>query len=310
MASNEKPRSLSTLVVVVGSACNLRCTYCYNDTHESNVVARDRVGRVRKESRRWDAVRVEDAVTWAVAAGFSRIMLTGGEPFLYRHTWAWLYAAQQRGLPTTISTNLTLLAKPALDALLDLRNVTLSVGIGGVDELSHNRYRGGWNELVKNLHAAHSAELNMHLNLVLTRRLMTRIPEYEAFCATVGAIAHVSPLSTPDRGCVDKRDVLRLASRDEWDECLASATTPSLSREIAIARSYYLESASPRMCRVLGRDAVLLANGTLHGCFFRDDVLLGQFESLPADAMREVVTRAADKPLTCFGESCLSVFTY
>ncbi|MCP4808970.1 MAG: radical SAM protein [Proteobacteria bacterium] len=116
-----KPR---TLLLLVNRGCNLRCSFCdLWDDPQSMPIER--------------AIALLDE---AVAIETKTLVITGGEPFMYKPLFQLVRAAKERGLSVNITTNGTLIEK-RWDELVDSGVDSLSVSLDGLKE-THERIRG------------------------------------------------------------------------------------------------------------------------------------------------------------------------
>jgi pyruvate-formate lyase-activating enzyme len=111
--------------------CNLACDYC--------AVA----SSPRARARTLPADAVHALVDEAVAAGFTELYLTGGEPFLHPDITDLLDYAGLR-LPTVVLTNAMLLRGRRAARLGELagRKLTIQTSLDGATPATHDRHRG------------------------------------------------------------------------------------------------------------------------------------------------------------------------
>ena len=166
----EQPfRGLDVLwVQVAGTLCNLSCTHCF-------VSCGPREARQAMMSRPEVAARVAEAV----AMGVREVYLTGGEPFLHPELEA-IVEDTLALTPVTILTNGTLLGAKrvawlAATARASRYALELRVSLDGVDEASHDAFRGAgaWRRTLDGLRALRAAGLEPIVTL-------TRIPGTDA----------------------------------------------------------------------------------------------------------------------------------
>ena len=90
------------------SCCNLRCTYCYNDSGKKN------------DEITYQAV--EKLITNSLAFFNTSVTLSGGEPFLYTHFYDLLDLFNKNKIKTTIATNGTLISDEFLKFIIDKKD--------------------------------------------------------------------------------------------------------------------------------------------------------------------------------------------
>jgi MoaA/NifB/PqqE/SkfB family radical SAM enzyme len=116
-----KPR---TLLLLVNRGCNLRCSFCdlWDDPQEMPLE------------------RATALLDEAVAIGTQVLVITGGEPFMYRPLFELVGEARKRGLAVNITTNGTLIEK-RFDELVESGVDSLSISIDG-NRATHEALRG------------------------------------------------------------------------------------------------------------------------------------------------------------------------
>ena len=119
-----EPSKPLTLLLLVNRGCNLRCSFCdLWDNPEQMPLHR--------------AVELLDE---ARAIGTETLVITGGEPFMYKPLFELVRAAKERGMGVNITTNGTLIEK-RWDELAASGVDSLSVSLDGL-EPTHDRIRG------------------------------------------------------------------------------------------------------------------------------------------------------------------------
>ena len=113
-----------TLLLLINRGCNLRCEFC--DLWDNP-----------------DEMPFEKAIELldeAVKIGTKTLVITGGEPFMYKRLFDLAVAAKERGMGVNITTNGTLIEK-RWDELRSAPVDSLSISIDGLPE-THDRIRG------------------------------------------------------------------------------------------------------------------------------------------------------------------------
>ncbi len=151
-----------TLLLLVNRGCNLKCSFC--DLWDN------------PQEMAWDqAVEVLDQ---AAAIGTKTLVITGGEPFLYKGLFELVAAAKARGMGVNITTNGTLIQK-RWDELVLSGVDSLSVSIDGT-RATHEKLRGQkgcYNRALKGLDAvqAHGG-IGLSIYTVVTGENVEEIP--------------------------------------------------------------------------------------------------------------------------------------
>ncbi len=131
----------------ITDVCNLRCHTCgqWGDSGYLRDQPMRELIRNEVSPRRYMEL-LDDLVSHGHKPG---LYLWGGEPMLYRGTVPLIRAAADRGLPTSIATNGTLLADKA-EALVRAPLYLAQVSIDGGDARIHNASRPGANASMDN----------------------------------------------------------------------------------------------------------------------------------------------------------------
>jgi sulfatase maturation enzyme AslB (radical SAM superfamily) len=129
-----EPWALESLFLVLTSACNLRCTYCYNS----------RGAPARME---WPTVEAAVARLWASQARDARLLVTGGEPLLefalLQRLVEHVRATKPPGRTVSFDllTNGTRLREEQI-AFLARHRVSVQISLDGIEPAQ--RLRGSW----------------------------------------------------------------------------------------------------------------------------------------------------------------------
>ncbi|NUQ98636.1 MAG: radical SAM protein [Streptomyces sp.] len=175
--------------------CNLACDYC--------AVASSPSAAPRTLSA--DAFRA--LVDEAVAAGFTELYVTGGEPFLHPDITTLLdYASAQ--LPTVVMTNAMLLRGRRADGLDTLagRKLTVQTSLDGATAHTHDLHRGpgSWQRTMDGIRHLIDLGLPPRVALTETRENTGEIPAVAALLAELGLSAdHFAVRPLLHRGFAD-----------------------------------------------------------------------------------------------------------
>ena len=149
----------------------------------------------------------------AAGLGYERLVLDGGEPFLYAGLAGLLTRARRLDLETTIVTNGTLLHQERRWApvapLLDRLVVSLH-GLGATHDAAVGR-DGAFDQAVENLELVRSAAVSLGLRLTLTTENLTEALDVVRLAAREGATS-VELQTTFEGGVSD--EVLASAARE------------------------------------------------------------------------------------------------
>ena len=196
MTSSEKTFSQKTfswkLWLYTNFHCNLRCTYC---VAESTPTAAPRT---------LPLATVRQLVDEAVALGFQRLYLTGGEPLILDDIYEMIAYACDR-VPTTVLTNAMLLTGRRWQRLQDVHagtngNLTVQVSLDGAQAAHHDPYRGpgSWEKTVAGIRRLRDHGFHVCLGTTETPANRAHLDELHAFRRDLGIAAEdhfVRPLA-------------------------------------------------------------------------------------------------------------------
>jgi radical SAM protein with 4Fe4S-binding SPASM domain len=170
-APNPDPtnRLLSTVYWICTQACNLRCTYCYQDA----TVAR---------AHELTTAEGKDLVDQAVDAGVQTFIFTGGEPFSRRDLLAIAAHSRDCGLVTNVITNGHYINKRTIKAVAEtFDTVTVSVDHGVPEHHDRNRGDGSWTRAVNAVDLLLEAGVDVDVNSVLAKYGLKDVTELLRF---------------------------------------------------------------------------------------------------------------------------------
>lgn len=288
------------LGVVIGNGCNLNCTYCFNATHTTVVAPRTSTRRLRMT----DESTIAQVVSALSDRKYDLVVLTGGEPLLYRHCLTWLKHLESANIPTVVITNLATLTRRCLASLLQCQRVLLHVSIGGARAKTHNLHRQRFSETMENLRIVGKIRVPLAISLVLTRECFDEVPEVEEFSRELDCDVHVSPVSGAESS------LLAQLPSDAWDRVISRLVSPRLISEMIMLKGFFAGSFKLNYCEMRTQSHVLNDDGDLFGCFFRTDIRYG---NVIEDGIGLVLDNAFSTlrlPASCFGAHCLGMFTH
>ena len=136
--------------------CNLRCIHCYSDSD-----AREYPGELT-----WDQCRavLDDLAQFGVPG----LLLSGGEPFIHPRFFDLAGYARSKGLRLTLSTNGTLIDRPAAQRLKELGFAYVGISLDGIGA-THDHFRGRQGAFDKTVRAfRHCKAVGQKVGLRLT----------------------------------------------------------------------------------------------------------------------------------------------
>jgi radical SAM protein with 4Fe4S-binding SPASM domain len=148
---------LATVYWICTQACNLRCTYCYQEA----TVARP---------QELSTVEAKTLIDQVVEVGARTLVFTGGEPFTRRDLFDIARYAKGCALRTTVITNghyITPKNVPDVAAIFDL--VTISLDHGRPEHHDRQRGAGSWERALRGIDLLLKAGVRVDMNSVLSR---------------------------------------------------------------------------------------------------------------------------------------------
>ena len=283
--------------------CNLNCGYCYDNTHDDSVVYNQRYIAKSKFSYETIFNMVEKLKT----LNYAQIVVTGGEPFLNKEIDFWISATDMLNMPLRILTNATFIKKETLEKIEKHHVVDLSVSLGGVTESTHNKYRGGWTELIKNLDLLKEKHVKIGFSYVLSSESIDEIKAATEFAKYYNASLRLAAVSiTQHCGNLNHLD-LKNVSEIKWKQMLSTIDDPLLLRDLSFYNAFFNKGLKIHTCGMRTKTVVLDTLGNIKGCFFRDDILYGNILSEPFDTIMNKIPTEKIMDADCFGNHCLTL---
>lgn len=163
-----EPR-LSSVYWICTQACNLRCTYCYQDA----TVARP---------RELTTAEGLDLVDQAVEAGADTFVFTGGEPFARRDLLKIARHSKRSGLRTNVITNGAFVTSRRIrEVAATFDRVTVSLDHGIPEHHDHFRGAGSWRRAADAIDLLIGAGVQVDVNSVITQLGVADVKELLRF---------------------------------------------------------------------------------------------------------------------------------
>ena len=292
---------MTSLFLMVNSACNIACKYCFYTTgYEKR--SRDRIlprqaGHVAK--------RIAEA-------RFGTVILTGGDPLHSVHkkeTYLLVSALKAEVLRVVINTSAAYLTERDLDRLIELAVDRVDISIDSHDSAVHDAQRGRHSDAVQAICGLLQRGMSLSTTTVVTARNAPTLTQTIEWLQGLGiSDIRVQKAFLPGGDLVGHRIV----------DASLRAAVPLLQKP-HVAR--YLEQTirlfrgqgplSEARCPMGKEYFVCDAQGNLAPCFHRGDIHLGNlFEDDTAcilGAMESNVLSTDTLPL-CVGSPCASLF--
>lgn len=153
---NNSQTSLAIVYWICTQACNLRCSYCYQDA------LRARPGEL-------DTLEARDLIDQVVEVGAKTLIFTGGEPFLRKDLLQLAAYAKQQCLRVNVITNGFLVnAKNARQIAHTFDNISISLDHGIPDLHDRHRGKGSWKKAQAAIDLLLEHGANLDINSVLS----------------------------------------------------------------------------------------------------------------------------------------------
>ena len=166
------PAPLAVVYWISTQACNLRCTYCYQDA---------KVARPRELS----TAEARGLVDQVLDAGAAAFVITGGEPFSRRDLLDVASYSKSRGLRTNVITNGHFIQARNISAVAETFDlVTISLDHGIPEHHDRHRGQGSWKHAVDAIDLLVNAGVSVDVNSVLSRLGLRDVDELFQFVAS------------------------------------------------------------------------------------------------------------------------------
>lgn len=230
-AGHQMPASARTrkpiVVWTMSRRCNLHCVHCYSDSDNREYPGELTVDEARR--------MLEDLAQFQVPA----LLLSGGEPLLHPHFFELAGYARQLGLRLTISTNGTLIDRPAAERITQTGFSYVGVSFDGLGKVN-DRFRGklgAFEAALAGVRHLKAVGQKVGLRFTLTRRNFEALPEIFGLVEREGidrvCFYHLVYSGRGSRLAHD--DLTHEETRDALDQvCAWAVALYSLGREVEI----------------------------------------------------------------------------
>jgi radical SAM protein with 4Fe4S-binding SPASM domain len=151
---------------ITTQACNLRCTYCYQDALKA------RPGELTTDE-------AKDLIDQTAEAGARVFIFTGGEPFVRRDLLDLARYSKSRGLHTNIITNGHYITRKNVGEVAEVFDL-VSVSLDHIHSEHHDRHRGtgSWARAFSAVDTLLEAGVSVDINSVLSRLGLKDITDF------------------------------------------------------------------------------------------------------------------------------------
>jgi MoaA/NifB/PqqE/SkfB family radical SAM enzyme len=288
--------------LILTTECNRRCPYCFYETAHQD---RGDTSLVLPVDHR--------LLSGLSRAGIRRLILTGGEPLLVPHLENIVRKAVEVGFDTLLLTNGDRLDAPSLEALVSAGLCGISISLDALSSGAESK--APWEALER---VSSHGRLRAAVISPVTRSNLGIMPEIIQRISTLGLSLLLQPVFLPEKDTLFTKFSLRSCTEEElshldqvlglWEDLYGKSGYADL------IRGFYAKpgSARPDFC-TMGTDTVVIdSNGDVLPCFHRRDLEPGNvLAGDPVTALsRSFELGAGLRGASCFGEHCISLFSY
>jgi AdoMet-dependent heme synthase len=187
--------------------CNLRCKHCYN---------------VSRPQREWGPYEIKNVMDDLVSLGCLDLILTGGEPCIFKDFREILWYARERRFCVTLKTNGTLIDNEIASLLKQTLVVEVHVSLYSTKREEHEAITGVPRSHAKTLRGIeYLLKNNVEVRLLcpLTKLNYLSVKEYKEFADSLGVPYSFDPLITARIDGSTQPIELRLDDED-WQQLL------------------------------------------------------------------------------------------
>ncbi len=292
---------MTSLFLMVNSACNIACTYCFYTTGYEK---RSR-GRILPRQAGHVAKRIAEA-------RFGTVILTGGDPLHSVHkreTYELVAALKANSLRVVINTSAAYLAERDFDRLVELAVDRVDVSIDSHDAAIHDAQRGRHADAVRAIRGLLQRGVSLSTTTVVTQQNAPTLDRTIEWLRDLGvADIRVQKAFLPGGDLVGHRIVD--ASLREVAPLLGK---PHAARYLEqTVRLFRGKGPLPEARCPMGQEYFVCdARGNLTPCFHRGDIRLGNlFDDEPTTlrGAMESNPRGSEAMPFCVGSHCASLF--
>ena len=160
------------LYIHLTTKCNLRCPYCYNQEHRTELI---QIGKQSKSpgvsaTTEPNTARLLEVIEEAAGLGFKTIKLTGGEALLNKDTLLIARHAKKLGLSVNLLTNATIITESIAKEIAEVvDSVSISLDSDNPEEHDAVRGKGTHATILRSINMLKEAHIkHLHLNAVIT----------------------------------------------------------------------------------------------------------------------------------------------
>lgn len=160
------------LYIHLSTKCNLRCPYCYNQEHRTELI---QIGKQSKPSgvptaTEPNTAKLLEVIDEAAGLGFKTVKLTGGEALLNKDALLIARHAKKRGLSVNLLTNATTITESMVKEIAEVvDSVSISLDSDKAEEHDAVRGQGTHAQVLRSINMLKEAHVkHLHLNAVIT----------------------------------------------------------------------------------------------------------------------------------------------
>ena len=184
-------RRIRHINIEVTRACNQKCVYCFNNSGIDNQ-------NLQVSLAKWVEI-----LSSLKRYGVRSILLTGGEPFIWRDTIDLLECAQEMDLETSVLSNGYHVPTLVRDhSYIFQKLIVAQISLDSMDPVTNDArrgYNGAWQQAVKAIEAFRSLYVPVEISCVVTDDNIGELMAIGDYSKSVGASMLIRPMAKVGR---------------------------------------------------------------------------------------------------------------
>jgi len=197
-----------TAQVEITTRCNLLCTHCYNYWRQ---------GKSQPDFTLTKEL-VDSIVNELIKNGVFRVVITGGEPFLYPDIAFYLaQKLKEASIPFSFNTNLNPLTNKIVERIVQSGPESVLTSLISFDESMHDsvaQKKGAFKRTVCGIKRLLEAGIHVGVNMVVTKNNVYQVYETGVFVASIGVKAFSATKAAPPANDFESFSKLMLSTSD------------------------------------------------------------------------------------------------
>ena len=300
-----------TLFLIVTSACDISCAYCFYTT-----------GHERRDGRRFDAATLPAFIARLKALNFQSVILTGGDPLGRKYKAIALVVVRElvsAGFKVIINSSGAYLTYDDCVELVAANPYRIDFSIDSHDAAKHDQLRGRFEDTVASIRTLRSLGYDRIVSTtVVTGINEGDLEETSQFLKEVGVVERrFQPGFLPPGTAEHVPELVHRFQGKCKEAILKNIPASSWKNEYLKLWEYYFGGPSGRDRRpgprcVMGKECFIAdAEGNMFPCFHRTDIKIGNLFTSPLETLRISIDGnevGRERLPCCCGAHCVSLF--